>query len=252
MQLTQLSPGKIRANETMNSRIDYGDIQELADSIRESGLQQPLTVVPDSDGNYRVVDGFRRMRAISLLSKSGQAPGEIPVLIRELSETDSLYLQCTGNQGKQLTPLEFGELCRRLEAKGETLSEISRKTGKSTNYINDCIGLSYAPEAIQEAVKSGQISGTRAIKLMKETDPETLEDLIIQANEVLDKPAKIKIETPAKPEKQTTGKSTGTGKAEQVLTELYQLTGNDKLILLMECLAGNIPVSSLVTEFKTL
>lgn len=159
--------------------------------------------------------------------KTIQRIDQIPFVLNPTNHNS----QESGSLEKKLTPLEFGELCRRMEAKGESLAEISRKTGKSMTYINDCINLSYTPSALQEAVRSGQISGTRAIKLMKEIDPVELEALIEDANMVLDsegrKPAKIKIETPGKPEKQNT-RQTGsaginTGNTYQTKMEFTQM-----------------------------
>jgi ParB/RepB/Spo0J family partition protein len=251
MQLHYLNFDQLSAPESLNIRVDYGEIQELADSIRESGLQMPLTVTPDIDNpdKFRVLDGFRRMRALSILNQSGIVPEQIPVLIRELNKTDSLYLQFNGNSGKGLLPLEFGLLCAKLELQGESLETIAQKTGKSKAYIDDCINLTYSPEPILEAIRNGQLSGTAVIKASKKTTSEDLEALIKEAEQIIqpdnNKPVKIKLPT-------NSGNPLKSDKAVNVLMELYQETGNEKILLLVECITGNISVNALVHEFKSL
>lgn len=250
MQTEVIQFKDLYAPEARNIRVDYGDIRELADSIRESGLQMPISVIQETPGKFRVIDGFRRMRALNLLNQEGTGINEIPVLIREMTETECLYLQFTGNSGRNIGPLEFGMLCQKLEEQGETVAEISRKTGKSRQYVDDCINLTFAPETVLEAIKSGEISGSAVIRQMKQT-PELseLERVVSEARELVSgdndqKPGK-KVKLPA-----SDNKKPGNGKAEAVILELFQLTGNEKLCLLLEAIEGNIPVSSLVIEFR--
>jgi ParB/RepB/Spo0J family partition protein len=254
MNLLKIPFKSLFAPESLNIRVDYGDIQELADSIRESGLQLPLTViqVPDKPEFYQVVDGFRRMRALSVLNRSGNLPELIPVLVRELTDTERLYLQCTGNSGANLSILELAELCRQLEDAGESLDTIARKTGKTRAYIDRVINLSYAPESVKAEIKAGIVSGSQVLKAMDTETFAGIENTIKQAKQILsesEKPVKIKLATtPAKHQ----DKAINTQGIESLLLDLYQESGNPAIPVIMEYLTGRISVSETSNQLKTI
>jgi len=251
MNLLKIPFKSLYAPESLNIRVDYGDIQELADSIRESGLQLPLTViqVPEKPDVYQVVDGFRRMRALSVLNQSGNLPEFIPVLVRDLTETERLYLQCTGNSGANLSILELSELCRQLEDAGEDLDTIAKKTGKTRAYIDRVINLSYAPESVKAEIKAGIISGSQVLKAMDTETFAGIENTIKQAKQILsesEKPAKIKLASPAK------DKTINTQGIEALLLDLYQESGNPAIPVIMEYLTGRISVSETSNQLKSI
>jgi ParB/RepB/Spo0J family partition protein len=251
MNLLKIPFKSLFAPESLNIRVDYGDIQELADSIRESGLQLPLTVIesPDNPEIYQVVDGFRRMRALSILNRSGNLPELIPVLVRELTETERLYLQCTGNSGANLSILELAELCRQLEDAGEDLDTIARKTGKTRAYIDRVINLSYAPESVKAEIKAGIVSGSQVLKAMDTETFAGIESTIKQAKEILsesEKPVKIKLASPTK------DKPVNTQGIEALLLDLYQESGNPAIPVIMEYLTGRISVSETSNQLKSI
>jgi ParB/RepB/Spo0J family partition protein len=238
MELQQIPLGAIKAPEILNIRLDYGEIQELALSILNTGLQQPLTVQANESepGTFTVLDGFRRMRALKSLGTD--APEMVPCLIREMNPVESLYLQCTGNAGKNLLPMELAELCRRLEEAGEPLELIAKKTGKSKGYIDSIINLAYAPENIKDAVKSNVISGTEAMRIMREVNSDDLEAVLSEAQAIAN--------DTGKPAKVTKSKS-NTGNAGEMLMALYQETGNSQISVIMEYINGSIDLSEAVS-----
>jgi ParB/RepB/Spo0J family partition protein len=252
MNLLKIPFKSLYAPEALNIRVDYGDIQELADSIRESGLQLPLTViqVPDKPDMYQVVDGFRRMRALSVLNQSGNLPEFIPVLVRDLTETERLYLQCTGNSGASLSILELAELCRQLEDAGEDLDTIARKTGKTRAYIDKVINLSYAPESVKSEIKAGIVSGSQVLKAMDAETFNGIESTIKQAKDIIndsEKPVKIKLASPAKQDKPV-----NTQGIESLLLDLYQESGNPAIPVIMEYLTGRLSVSETSNQLKSI
>ena len=176
------------------------------------------------------------MRALKSLG--ADAPKMVPCLIREMDPVQSLYLQCTGNQGKQLSPMELGELCRRLEDAGESLELIAKKTGKSKGYIDSIINLAYAPENIKDAVKANVISGTEAMRIMREVSSDDLEAVLSEAKSIANDTGK-----PAKVSKQ----KSNTGNAGEMLMELYQETGNPQISVIMEYINGSIDLSEAVS-----
>lgn len=251
MNLLKIPFSALYAPESLNIRVEYGDIQELADSIRESGLQLPLTViqVPDKPEIYQVVDGFRRMRALSVLNQTGNLPELIPVLIRDLTETERLYLQCTGNSGANLSILELAELCRQLEDAGEDLDTIARKTGKTRAYIDKVINLSYAPETVKAEIKAGIVSGSQVLKAMDMETFQGIESTIKQAKDIIndsEKPVKIKLASPTK------DKAVNTQGIEALLLDLYQESGNPAIPVIMEYLTGRLSVSETSKQLQSI
>lgn len=253
MNLLKIPFSSLFAPEALNIRVEYGDIQELADSIRESGLQLPLTVIesPDRPDIYQVVDGFRRMRALSVLNQSGNLPELIPVLVRDLTDTERLYLQCTGNSGANLSILELAELCRQLEDAGEDLDTIARKTGKTRAYIDKVINLSYAPESVKAEIKAGIVSGSQVLKAMDAETFHGIESTIQQAKDIIndsEKPVKIKLASPTKHQ----DKPINTQGIEALLLDLYQESGNPAIPVIMEYLTGRLSVSETSNQLKSI
>jgi hypothetical protein len=189
------------------------------------------------------------MRALSVLNQSGNLPELIPVLVRELTETERLYLQCTGNSGANLSILELAELCRQLEDAGEDLDTIARKTGKTRAYIDKVINLSYAPESVKAEIKAGIVSGSQVLKAMDMETFHGIESTIKQAKDIIndsEKPVKIKLASPAK------DKPVNTQGIESLLLDLYQESGNPAIPVIMEYLTGRLSVSECSNQLKAI
>jgi ParB/RepB/Spo0J family partition protein len=170
-----VSPSTIIVDEKENPRKDYGDIEELMNSIVENGIKQPLSVYGKGD-KVVLKNGFRRMRAIKLALSQGKKIDGVPVIIEKetLNEQERTLEHLIFNDGKPLTMLEQSEVIRRLLNFNWKVTEIVKKTGKARGYIDNLIMLVKAPEKIQNHIKNGKISAHAVVQIMQavKSDPE--------------------------------------------------------------------------------
>ena len=153
------------------------DLADLARSIRDKGLLQPLVVRSLSNGNYEIVAGERRWRA-------SQRAGvhELPALIRELSDGEALEIALVENiQRSDLNPLEearaYGQL---LEQFNYTQQQLAESVGKSRSHIANTMRLLNLPEPVQKQIEAGQLTAGHARTLVTSETPAELADKIIQ------------------------------------------------------------------------
>jgi ParB family transcriptional regulator, chromosome partitioning protein len=138
------------------SEMDPTELQELANSIREHGVLQPLIVTPGGfPQTYTLVAGERRLRASSLAGLS-----TVPALVRQVTDLQRLELALIENiQRANLSPLETGQAYQQLADEFSlTHEEISLKVGKSRTAITNTMRLLKLPEKVQQALRSGLIS----------------------------------------------------------------------------------------------
>lgn len=110
-----------------NPRKDLGDLTELADSIRQNGILQNLTVVLQEDGRYRALIGHRRLAAAKLVGLL-----EVPCAIVEMSQKEQLGVMFAENvQRADLTPYEQAECLQMMIDLGETAAAVAQRTGLS-------------------------------------------------------------------------------------------------------------------------
>ena len=141
---------------------DIVKIDELAASIKEQGLLQPLVVRSINNG-YEVVAGERRLKAarkIGLL--------KVPVIIRDVSDQQALVLALVENlQREELNPIEEAESFRRLiDEFKQTQEDVSRLVSKDRATVANLIRLLKLPKDIQQAVADGRISAGHARALL--------------------------------------------------------------------------------------
>jgi ParB family chromosome partitioning protein len=156
--------GAIRPNPRQpRSRMDDATLAELADSIREHGLIQPLIVHQESNGQYTLIAGERRWRAAALAGLE-----EVPVVVKDASPQDMLELALIENiQRDDLNPLEEAHAYQQLIADfGLTQEQVSQKVGKSRPAVANTVRLLKLPAAIQQAVVEGACSGAHARALL--------------------------------------------------------------------------------------
>ena len=161
-----IDPRSIVVVNGFNSRTDFGNIDELAAQIKEQGMLNPITVIPQKDENsvetYRLVDGERRYRAVMKLIGEGHDIARIKALFlsKSTSEEDMLVQQFLRNEGKNFTEYELGILCRKLRDNcGKTVAEIAKMLGKNQGVISYALAdLEYDPR-IQEMLRTNQICG---------------------------------------------------------------------------------------------
>lgn len=166
---------KIRVREGFNLRMDFGDIDGLADSIGAQGLLKPLLVDAMKDGRFFLVDGERRFKAILKLQERGQEFPLAEAMIngRNVSEMDRVLVMLASNDAKNFEPIEEANGYRRLrdEYKLEPM-QIARAVGKSIAFVEQRLLLGDASTEEQELVQQGDVSATVVMEQMrKEKDP---------------------------------------------------------------------------------
>jgi len=143
-------------------RFDEAKIEELAASIRNQGIIQPLVVRPKDDG-YELIAGERRWRAAM---KSGLS--EVPVVIREATDQEALQLALVENlQREDLNPIEEASGYRRLQEEFHwSQEEMAEKVGKSRPAIANAMRLLALPIEMQHEVTSGNLPAGQARALL--------------------------------------------------------------------------------------
>ena len=150
---------------------------ELVDSIRESGVLEPL-VVAKTPAGYQIIAGERRWRAAKI---AGFA--KIPVIIKETTPQGMLEMAIIENvQRVDLNPLERAQAFRRLiDEFGLSTGEIAVKIGKSAPYVSNTLRLLSLPDALKDALASGATTEGHARALASLEDPH----LIVEAYKII-------------------------------------------------------------------
>jgi len=162
VQSEQIKPNPFQPREDFDSQ----SIEELAQSIKEKGVIQPLLVRRRGD-NYELIAGERRLRAANSLGLN-----EIPIIVREVSDQDSLELALIENiQRESLNPIEEAHAYQHLMDKFKiTQEKISEVVGKSRVSITNTLRLLKLPHEIQEEMKKGRISFAHGRALLEIDD----------------------------------------------------------------------------------
>jgi len=151
--------------------IDPERVRELAESIREVGLLEPVLIRP-SNGRYEMVAGDRRYLAHKLLNLK-----EIKAIVRELDDRDTVVIRGIENlQRVNLTPSEEGNVYLLLKEEGGlSTKEISRRTGKAFGTILRYLNVAGCPEHIRKAIDTKQVS-LNVLEILQEIeDPEAFD-----------------------------------------------------------------------------
>lgn len=168
---------KISANPNQpRSHFDAEKLQQLADSIREKGVIQPLLVSRSSDNRYVLIAGERRLRAAKLAGRD-----EVPVVVMDKgSDNESLELALIENiQRHDLNPIEEAVAYTRLmEEFHLTQDEVARKVGRQRSTITNVLRLLQLPKSVQEDVVQGVLSEGHARVLLRiKEQPEQLREV---------------------------------------------------------------------------
>ncbi len=166
---------EIRPNAAQPRRVfDEEKLAELAASIKEVGLLQPITVAPLGEGRYELVMGERRWRAAQLAGKS-----ELPCIVRQLDEQQRAELALIENmQREDLNPIEEAEGLQRLEQEfGYSQTELAAKVGKSRPYISNALRLLKLSPAVKKLTEEGRISAGHARALLA-VSPEAAQEAL--------------------------------------------------------------------------
>ena len=168
LPVEQLSPGPFQPRR----RFDQEELRELAESVREQGVIQPILVrrAPEGD-KYQIIAGERRWRAAQLAQLH-----EVPVLIREFDDKTAMEIAIVENvQRRDLTPLEEAEGYRRLiDEYDHSQDDIARAVGKSRSHVANTLRLLNLPDEVRVLVEDGQLTAGHARALLSAEDPAAL------------------------------------------------------------------------------
>ncbi|WP_120500017.1 ParB/RepB/Spo0J family partition protein [Roseovarius sp. EL26] len=171
---------KVQPNPDQPRRIfDEEKLQELASSIREKGVIQPLIVRkhPELEDNYEIVAGERRWRASQIAQRHN-----IPVLVREFTNTEVLEVAIIENvQRADLNAMDEALGYNQLMDKfGHTQEKLAEVLGKSRSHIANSVRLLNLPNEVQTYVREDRLSAGHARALIPAGDPASLARQIIK------------------------------------------------------------------------
>lgn len=175
-ELRYLKTGDISADaEQPRRHFDEEALEELAASIREHGIIQPIVVTPHGDG-YRIVAGERRWRAAVMVKLE-----KVPAIVRTLSQQHKLELSLIENlQRRDLNPLETATAYLKLHTQfNMTYEEIGQRIGgKAVSTISNILRLLQLPDAAKQAVVAGEISEGHARQILALPDEKAQNELL--------------------------------------------------------------------------
>ena len=158
---------------------DEAELRELAVSIEENGVLQPVLVRPDPthSGRYEIVAGERRWRAAQMARCH-----DLPVVVRTLTDRETLEIALIENiQRQNLSAIEEARGYARLtEDFNETQESIARRVGKSRSHIANAIRLLKLPRLVQQWLEEGALQAGHARALLASNDPTTLAKIVIK------------------------------------------------------------------------
>ena len=159
LKISEIEPNRAQPRKDF----DESALSELAESIARHGLLQPILVRPLTLGGYEIVAGERRYRAARMAGLT-----EVPVIIRELSESETMELALIENlQREDLTPLEEAlgyEVL--INEHGFTQEEVAETVGKSRPAVANALRLLKLPESIAEYLKEDKITAGHSRALL--------------------------------------------------------------------------------------
>lgn len=202
---------------------DETALSELAESIEQHGLIQPIVVKPTTDGRYMIIAGERRWRACRMAGLS-----EVPVIVKDVDERTLAELALTENlQREDLNAVEEALGYRTLiDSFGLTQEEVAKRMGKSRSAVTNALRLLSLEDAELEALRRGSITAGHARALLACSDPAQRTKMLLAAADgasvrELEKMAASKPKVPKKAE--TSAKSNFYSEVELALkSELHR------------------------------
>ena len=184
--IVEISLSELRANPYQpRKNFDEEALHELADSIKEHGVFQPI-IVKKSIKGYEIIAGERRVRASKLAGKT-----TIPAIIKDFSDDEMMQIALLENlQRENLTAIEEAKAYKSIiESLNITQEELAKKVGKSRSHITNILGLLKLPTSVQDMVLYNKISMGHARVLSKLEDKDKIEDL---ANKIIDEDLSVR------------------------------------------------------------
>jgi len=191
-----------------NPRRNFADeeLSDLANSIREHGIVQPVVVRPAiADGRYEIIAGERRWRAAQRAGLN-----EVPVIVRDVDDRVALELAIIENvQRSDLNPVEEAAGYQQLmEEHNYTQADLGQVIGKSRSHVANTLRLLKLPQSVRDMITDGSLTAGHARTLVNASDPEQLARRIIdeglsvrQAEALASAPDSVEPKTGARREK---------------------------------------------------
>jgi ParB family chromosome partitioning protein len=172
LDINQIEVGKYQPRKNF----DQGKLQELANSIVNNGLVQPIIVNFISNGKYQIIAGERRYRACKMIGLK-----EIPVIIKNLSDQEILEIALIENiQREELTAIEEAESYAKLMNDfGYTQARLADALGKSRSHVANLLRLNHLPDSIKFMISNGQLSMGHARCLIGLDNAEELANKVV-------------------------------------------------------------------------
>jgi ParB family chromosome partitioning protein len=174
LPITAIEPGPFQPRGAMDEQA----LADLAASIREHGILQPILVrpKPGAKGRYQIIGGERRWRAAQLVPLH-----DVPVVIRDLDDRTALAAALVENlQREDLNALEEAEGYQRLTREfGLTQEALGKAVGKSRSHVANTLRLLALPARIKELLGAGSLSAGHARALLTSPDPVKLAEQVV-------------------------------------------------------------------------
>lgn len=182
LKISEIEPNRTQPRK----EFDEQALSELAESISQHGLLQPLLVRPLTLGGYQIVAGERRYRASRMAGLT-----EVPVIIKELTDTETMEIALIENlQREDLSPVEEALGYKALiDEHGFSQEEVAKSVGKSRPAVANALRLLKLPDNIMEYLKDGKISAGHARALLALENEELMTEL---ADEIVAKDLSVR------------------------------------------------------------
>lgn len=174
-EITMIDLAELRSNPYQPRKIfDEQALEELANSIKEHGVFQPI-IVKKSIKGYEIIAGERRVKA-SLMAGLTQ----IPAIVRDFNDTQMMEIALLENlQRENLTAIEEATAYKKLqETLGLTQEELAKRLGKSRSHITNMLGLLTLPDTIQDDISAKKITMGHARVISKLDDYNQQQELV--------------------------------------------------------------------------
>jgi ParB family transcriptional regulator, chromosome partitioning protein len=176
--LLMVAPTAISPNPSQPRRtFDATQLDDLARSLRESGMLQPLIVRPTATtGHYQIVAGERRWRAAQLAEMA-----EIPVILRHYTDSETLQIAIIENvQRADLNPIEEAQAYRDLVDRfGHSQEQVAAGLGKSRSHVANIMRLLLLPAEVLDMVQDGRLTAGHARALIPDAAPSDAATLVL-------------------------------------------------------------------------
>lgn len=184
MTITDLPLDALVVDQELDFRSNGGDLEDLAASIAEHGLMQPITVAPaNGDGKNHIIAGRRRFRAMLLLAEKDKKIKTIPAIVRDdmTSEKAQVIGQIIENLHREdITPMDEARSYAQLVSYDMKQKDVAAAVAKSPAHVSGRLALLKLPDHVVDKVERGAISGDVAVKLARA--PKAVRDQVMSGN----------------------------------------------------------------------